>query len=248
MNKRLGNLIAALVLAAVANAGLAAGPTPQPQPQPKPSPVRCCSLATVRASYLPRLEAVRTGASAVRWTRPVALLARRQVVGPRIRSRAQPFRMRVYGRRVPFPGGRFFLRTENSVFLVVDGLKSPRPRKSHEHLMSASGPEGSRRAKVRGDKEVVMNKRLGALIAILVLSAAAESAQAARQPPTPQPGPCFNKKVACRPVPAPCSPTSPSCRRAAGRERPHASGAACSRRRASRPPGTVSRRPFFAVG
>ncbi len=62
-----------------------------------------------------------------------------------------------------------------------------------------------------------MNKRLGALIAILVLSAAAESAQAATQPPIPQPGPCFNKKVPCRPVPAPCSPTSPNCRPSGGK-------------------------------
>ena len=62
-----------------------------------------------------------------------------------------------------------------------------------------------------------MNKRLGTLIAILVLSAAAESAQAAKQPPSPQPGPCFNKKVQCRPVPAPCSPTSPNCRPSGGK-------------------------------
>ena len=41
MNKRLGTLIAALVLAAMANAVLAAGPTPQPQPQPKPNPAPC---------------------------------------------------------------------------------------------------------------------------------------------------------------------------------------------------------------
>ena len=83
--------------------------------------------------------------------------------------------------------------------------------------MSTSGPGGSRRAKVRVDKEAVMNKRLGSLIAILVLSAAAEVAQAAKRPPSPLPGPCFNKKVQCRPLPAPCSPTSPSCRPSGGK-------------------------------
>jgi hypothetical protein len=42
MNKRLGTLIAALSLAAVAQAHGATGPTPQPTPVPKPAP---CTLS-----------------------------------------------------------------------------------------------------------------------------------------------------------------------------------------------------------
>ncbi len=41
MNKRLGTLIAALALAAVAEIGSANIPTPQPRPQPKPNPSPC---------------------------------------------------------------------------------------------------------------------------------------------------------------------------------------------------------------
>ena len=192
--------------------------TPAPAPT-EAQPGSLLAVASVRAGSLPHLEAVRTGAPAVRWTRPVALPAGRQGVGPRIRSRAQPSRARVYGRRVPFPGGRFFLRPPSAPPGVSDGPNQlgHRLQKSHEHLMSTSGPGGSRRAKVRVDKEAVMNRRLGSLIAILVLSAAAEAAQAAKRPPSPLPGPCFNKKVQCRPLPAPCSPTSPSCRPSGGK-------------------------------
>ncbi len=41
MHKRLGTLVAALVLTAVAEIGSANIPTPQPMPQPRPSPSPC---------------------------------------------------------------------------------------------------------------------------------------------------------------------------------------------------------------
>jgi hypothetical protein len=50
MNKRFGTLIAALSLAAVAQAHGATGPTPQPTPGPKPAP---CTLSKERCLPAP---------------------------------------------------------------------------------------------------------------------------------------------------------------------------------------------------
>jgi hypothetical protein len=55
-----------------------------------------------------------------------------------------------------------------------------------------------------------MIKRIGISIAALMLVAVAEVGQARLLPgPGPTPGPCFNRKRQCLPVPLPCTPGSP---------------------------------------
>ena len=53
MNKRLGTLIAALVLAAATEVSGAGVPTPQPKPQPNPKPVPCPTWKRCAPAPLP---------------------------------------------------------------------------------------------------------------------------------------------------------------------------------------------------